>query len=39
MRSSGEWSIIVKGPAPAKHDESDAFDAAIDAARKKGSES
>lgn len=29
----GRWSIIVDGPAPVQHDEEDAFDAAIDAAR------
>jgi len=28
----GRWSIVVEGPCPAKHDEEDAFDAAIDAA-------
>ncbi len=28
----GRWSIVVEGPCPAKHDEEDAFDDAIDAA-------
>lgn len=32
----GRWSIVVEGPPPTKHDEEDAFDAAIDAAREAG---
>lgn len=31
----GRWSIIVDGPCPTAHDDEDAFDAAIDAARSK----
>lgn len=31
----GRWSIVIEGPAP-KHGGKDAFDAAIDAATKKG---
>ena len=32
----GRWSIGVERPPPTKHDEEDAFDAAIDAAREAG---
>jgi hypothetical protein len=28
----GRWSLIVDGPAPMRHDEEDALDAAVDAA-------
>ncbi len=32
----GRWAIVVEEPPPTKHDEEDAFDAAIDAAREAG---
>lgn len=32
----GRWSIVIDGPAPKSHDSEDYFDAAIDAAMKKG---
>lgn len=34
----GRWSIVVEGPAPTRHDDEDAFDAAIDAAMEAGNE-